>query len=307
MSQPITIPQNFANRMVEMHGENGRFWLTNLPHLLKKLTERWLLTLHSPFTLSYNYVTPVTRADGTTAVLKIGYPDTELLTEMETLRLYNGRFACQLLAADSENYAMLLEHIQPGQPLWSLADDEAETEIAARLMQQLWQPISPEDHPNLPTLARRTLALTQQCRSSEEHREEGHDAHTQPHPRGAHATQDPAQLINEGAQNAEQRQHAPARALSDRQQGHVQEQQVAKERQRAVLPRRERDGRHEAAPQPDERDAEGPVPYGERAADHRGHPHEGERRRAWDELVERPAGPTRQIQDGHTRTGDEVG
>ncbi len=110
--------------------------------------------------MSYNYVAPVIRADGTTAVLKIGYPNPELLSEMETLRLYNGRFACQLLAADPENYAMLLEHIQPGQPLWSLADDEAETEIAAHLMQQLWQPISPEDHPNLPTLDRRTLALT---------------------------------------------------------------------------------------------------------------------------------------------------
>ena len=160
MSPSIFIPQTFANRMVEMYGENGRSWLSNLPHLLNELAERWQVTPQSPYKLSYNYVVPVTRADGTTAVLKIGYPDLELLTEMETLRLYNGRFACQLLASDPENYAMLLEHIQPGQPLWSLADDEAETEIAAHLMQQLWQPISPEDHPGLPTLDRRTRDLT---------------------------------------------------------------------------------------------------------------------------------------------------
>lgn len=146
--------------MVEMYSENGRSWLAQLPHLLNELAERWQLTLQPPFKLSYNYVAPVTRADGTTAVFKIGYPDPELLTEMETLRLYNGRFACQLLASDPENYAMLLEHIQPGQPLWSLADDEAETAVAAQVMQQLWQPIKPEDHPLLPTLARRTIALT---------------------------------------------------------------------------------------------------------------------------------------------------
>lgn len=145
--------------MVEMHGEGGQAWLARLPQRLDELAARWQLTLQPPFKLSYNYVAPVIRADGTTAVLKIGYPSPELLTEMETLRLYNGRFACQLLASDPTQYAMLLEQIQPGQPLWSLADDEAETKAAAQLMQQLWQSISAEDHPILPTLARWTGAL----------------------------------------------------------------------------------------------------------------------------------------------------
>ncbi len=145
--------------MVEMYGDDGQIWLTRLPRMLDELSERWQLTLHPSFKLSYNYVAPATRTDGTTAVFKIGYPDPELLTEMEALRLYNGRFACQLLDSDTEQYAMLLEHIQLGQPLWSLADDEAETAIAAQVMQQLWQPISPEDHPIFPNLERRTRAL----------------------------------------------------------------------------------------------------------------------------------------------------
>jgi hypothetical protein len=34
--------------MVEMYGENGRFWLPHLPQLLNKLTERWQLTRQSP-------------------------------------------------------------------------------------------------------------------------------------------------------------------------------------------------------------------------------------------------------------------
>lgn len=159
MSRLIAIPQAFTNRMVEMYGEDGQAWGARLPQLLNELAERWQLTLQPSFKLSYNYVAPVTRADGTTAVLKIGYPDPELLTEMAALRLYNGRFACKLLASSPEQYAMLLEHIQPGQPLWSLANDEAETAIAAQVMQQLWQPISPEGYSIFPTLERRTKAL----------------------------------------------------------------------------------------------------------------------------------------------------
>ena len=53
---------------------------------------------------------------------------------------------------------MVLEHIQPGQPLWPLKNDEAETGIAAHLMQQLWQ-VAPEDQSIFPSLAQWTQAL----------------------------------------------------------------------------------------------------------------------------------------------------
>jgi streptomycin 6-kinase len=161
MRQSITIPTAFAERLIEMYGQDGRVWVAKLPHRLNELAERWQVIIQPPFKLSYNYVAPVTRADGTTAVLKIGYPDPELRTEMEALRLYNGNHICHLLECDTDLHAMLLEHIQPGQPLWSLEDDEAETRIAAQVMQQLWQPISPEDHPIFPDLKRRTRDLLQ--------------------------------------------------------------------------------------------------------------------------------------------------
>ncbi|MBE2221845.1 MAG: phosphotransferase [Anaerolineae bacterium] len=159
MSRSVVIPQAFAKRMVEMNGADGQAWMAHLPQMINQLAEQWQLTILPPFKLSYNYVAPVTRADGTTAVLKIGYPSPELLTEMAALRWYNGRSACHLLDSSPTHYAMLLEQIQPGQPLWSLEDDEAETGIAAHLMQQLWQPIPPEDQPIFPTLEKWTQAL----------------------------------------------------------------------------------------------------------------------------------------------------
>ena len=62
--------------------------------------------------LSYNYVAPAFRADGTAAVLKLGVPQEGFLTEMEALRLYDGQGMVRLLEADNGLGAMLLEHLK---------------------------------------------------------------------------------------------------------------------------------------------------------------------------------------------------
>jgi streptomycin 6-kinase len=144
--------------MSEVYGENGRSWLKRLPAILQELAARWQITLQAPFSLSYNYAAPAIRADGAPVVLKIGVPNPELYSEIEALRLYNGRFICHLLACDLDRGALLLEHIQPGQPLWTLADDEAETAVAGQLMQQLWLPL-PDENAVIPNLAQRTAGL----------------------------------------------------------------------------------------------------------------------------------------------------
>ncbi len=83
-------------------------------------------------------------------VLKICVPDREFFTEVEALRLFAGHGAVQLLEADLEMGAMLLERIEPGTSLVSL-EDELATEAAASVMRQLWQPV-PVDH-EFPTVA----------------------------------------------------------------------------------------------------------------------------------------------------------
>jgi streptomycin 6-kinase len=146
------IPQEFARTMVELHAEAGIEWLNHLPTLIAECTRQWSLTVLPPFEpLSYNYVAPAVRADGTSVVLKIGVPHRELLTEIAALRLCDGRGMTQLLDADPDQGILLLERLQPGTPLFDLDDDEQATAIAARLMQKLWQPVPP-DHP-FPTVA----------------------------------------------------------------------------------------------------------------------------------------------------------
>ena len=149
----VTVPDDLARKTVELFKGEGVAWLERLPALIADLAQRWSLTVLPPFeALSYNYVAPVVRADGSDAVLKLGVPNPELLTEIEALRLYDGRGIVRLLDADADRGALLLERLKPGTMLSSLADDAQATSIAAGVMRQLWRP-APENH-SFPTVAR---------------------------------------------------------------------------------------------------------------------------------------------------------
>lgn len=125
-----------------------------LPALLDHCTQRWSLKVLPPFpNLSFNYVAPVLRKNGSEAVLKVGLPHTELQTEIEALRCYDGRQSVRLLDADPECGILLLERLRPGTVLTTLADeanDAQATSIAAAVMQGLWRPVPPEhDFPHV--------------------------------------------------------------------------------------------------------------------------------------------------------------
>ena len=143
----------FAGTMRSVYGERGRQWVERLPDLVRDCAERWNLRVSAPFpNLTFNFVAPAERDDGTRAVLKIGVPNPEFSTESAALRHFDGRGSTRLLSADEGAGAMLLEHLAPGTPLFDLDDDKAATSIAAGVMRQLWRP-APADHP-YPTVAR---------------------------------------------------------------------------------------------------------------------------------------------------------
>jgi streptomycin 6-kinase len=156
-SDDLCIPEDFAAFIRKFAGQEGDEWLAALPALVRDFCAQWGLTLAAPFNLSYNYVAPVTRADGSPAVLKVGLPSDEFLTGIEFLRMCDGVGAVRLLEADTERYALLMERALPGAPLAQLADDDAATAIAADVMRELWRPI-PAQH-SFPTVARWLLAF----------------------------------------------------------------------------------------------------------------------------------------------------
>jgi streptomycin 6-kinase len=141
------VPDNFARAMAEVHEAKGVAWVGRLPALVAECERRWSITVGPPFEpLSYNYVAPAVRADGTHAVLKVGFPCGELMSEIEALRLCDGRGTVRLIEFDREAGALLLERLEPGTPLASVTDDEEATAIAVQVMRQFWRPV-PSGHP----------------------------------------------------------------------------------------------------------------------------------------------------------------
>jgi len=140
------LSHEFTQRIAGTFGQDGERWLRHLPSTLGELTRRWSLTLLPAFeNLSYNYVAPAIRADGKEVVLKVGVPNKELSTEIESLRLMDGSGAVQLFESDLDRGAMLLERLSPGLTLYELENDEAATTIATYVMEELWIS-APEDH-----------------------------------------------------------------------------------------------------------------------------------------------------------------
>jgi streptomycin 6-kinase len=83
-------------------------------------------------------VTPVVRADGTSAVLKLGMPHMEGEHEIHCLRFWDRDPTVRLLEADDELGAMLLERCEPGTPLRALPEPEQDLVIATLLRRTLF-------------------------------------------------------------------------------------------------------------------------------------------------------------------------
>ncbi|MBP6015234.1 MAG: phosphotransferase [Candidatus Promineofilum sp.] len=136
-----------ARNIRDVHGLRGAAWLAALPALLDEFAGRWSLTIGPPFpVLSYNYVAPVSGPGDTSLVLKAGVPHGELWSEIEALRVFDGRGIARLLAADRERGVLLLERVLPGRSLREVVDVEAQIAALAGVLRQLWRPL-PGEHP----------------------------------------------------------------------------------------------------------------------------------------------------------------
>lgn len=113
-------------------------WLDRLPALLEELTDRWSLRVGPPFDHSgtCSWVAPALRKDDTPAVLKLAMPHMEGEHEIEGLRFWNGNPTVELIEADYQSGAMLLEHCQPGTSLRS-ESEASQDEIIAEMLKRI--------------------------------------------------------------------------------------------------------------------------------------------------------------------------
>ena len=139
----MVIPEQLR---VNCRGHGARqAWLDSLSALLVELTSRWSLHIGPPFdhaNVTCSWVAPVVSAGGRSAVLKLGMPHMEGRSEIEGLRFWNGDPTVQLLEADQERGAMLLEQCQPGYSLRSEQEQNQDVVIAG-LLRRLWRRSAP--------------------------------------------------------------------------------------------------------------------------------------------------------------------
>ncbi|HLR84690.1 MAG TPA: aminoglycoside phosphotransferase family protein [Nocardioidaceae bacterium] len=139
----VPIPPALRENVGDAWGSAGTAWLDALPGVVASVARSWDLDVGDPYELSFNWVAPVRRADGSAAVLKLGVPSSDhLADEAEALRCFDGHGAVRLLDRDAERGASLLERAAPGSMLRTLVpgrDDEA-TQVIVDVLRRLHVP-----------------------------------------------------------------------------------------------------------------------------------------------------------------------
>ena len=140
------IPAEFSKVILNLHGQAGKEWLSQLAGHLAYVERRWDIRAEDPLEpLAYSYVAPAAMANGTKAIVKLAFPDPVPLREAEALRLFGGRASVLLLDAETAVSALLLEKLIPGSPLSAVENDEKATSIAVGVISRLGAPV-PQAH-----------------------------------------------------------------------------------------------------------------------------------------------------------------
>ena len=142
---------DFEKWIVDRFGENGLSWLRRLPDIVNECVAKWDMKELKVQPIShYNYIAYCRLADNSEAVLKIGYPESEIGSEIAALQALRSEVMIKPLAINELHNAILLPFIKPGTPLFTFADDEKQTQIAANLIMNM--PVSLAVDYNFPQL-----------------------------------------------------------------------------------------------------------------------------------------------------------
>src|SRR4051812_1245009 len=121
----MDIPDLFRTKVIGCFGDEGNEWLDTLQTLVQTFVEKWNIKVEGPVTnLSYNYVLRAKDSEEKPVILKLGVPNFDFQNEILTLEAYGGRGCVELLKADPQSGAMLLNQLVPGIMLSDEQDEE---------------------------------------------------------------------------------------------------------------------------------------------------------------------------------------
>ena len=163
-------PERFLRYATREFGKEAETWLKELPSILARCCDKWGLTLGRPTEeIKVNYIAYVEMSNGEEAVLKVGVPHGDFSAEMEALAIYEGRGINRLIDCDKALNAMLLERLRPGKMLDSVGNAREQSEIAARILQDLHATPPPSHHtlPHFMDWMRGAFADARSCKDPE--------------------------------------------------------------------------------------------------------------------------------------------
>lgn len=125
-------------------GPTGDEWLRRLPALVAEHLAGWRLQVDGPSRHGEcALVVPVRGSDWPAAMLKVTWPHEEAGLEHLALGRWAGRGAVRLLAADPDQFVLLLERLDPERELKSAPILDA-CEVIGQLMRALDRPATPQ-------------------------------------------------------------------------------------------------------------------------------------------------------------------
>ncbi|WP_082235152.1 aminoglycoside phosphotransferase family protein [Halobacillus massiliensis] len=153
----MKLQEQFVKNVKLACGQEGEKWLKELPELLSYCESRWNLTIGFPYTLSYNYVAPAVRKDGSEVVVKLWLPEDGYKNERETLQTLKSKGIVNLIDHDQKRRILILDKITPGHNLAKIQNDTEAVSIASEVLSRLG--VKPEKC-HLPSTREREKNLT---------------------------------------------------------------------------------------------------------------------------------------------------
>lgn len=152
-------------RGMARRGPQWAAWVDALPATVRLLGERWRLRPDGGPTHGHcSLVLPVRMAEGTAAVLKVGFPDEESAHEHLALQRWGGDGAVRLFSADPHHRGLLLERL--GSDDLSAVSEAQACSVVADLYRRIHIPAMPQLRPLSFYINRWTAELAALARSA---------------------------------------------------------------------------------------------------------------------------------------------
>ncbi len=133
------VPEPARAMLLASEGEEGRAWLEALPRLVGVVSARWGVRLGPPFPGgNVAYVAPGELRDGRAVVVKVQLVTEETRYEGAALRHWGPEVAVEVLDEAPELGALLLERLEPGEPL-GMRPLEEQLAVITDVLPRLWR------------------------------------------------------------------------------------------------------------------------------------------------------------------------